>query len=75
LKWEVEKCEINLEESMLALERGFVPVSKVQQVSQQGMQVKYKAEVATHEYTTAVAAANKTSKALLHTLCPILLKL
>jgi len=33
LKWDVEKCEIQLEDAMLAHERGQVTIEKVQRIS------------------------------------------
>lgn len=74
LKWDVEKCEIQLEESMLALERGQVSVDKVQKISMHGTEVKYKAEEATQNYHKAVTTVNKASLGLKNFYCPLLLK-
>jgi|LauGreDrversion4_2_1035121.scaffolds.fasta_scaffold575899_1 hypothetical protein len=46
LREEAEISEIKIEEAMLAFERGEIEVERLQQVSQTGLQVKYKSELA-----------------------------
>ena len=46
LKEEAEISELRIEEAMLSLERGEIGVEQLQQISQQGLQLKYKAELA-----------------------------
>ncbi len=46
LKDQAVQNEVEIEEGMLAMERGKISIEKVQRVSNKGIKVKYKAEVA-----------------------------
>ena len=46
LKEESEISELKIQEAVLAFERGEIQVEELQQVSQHGVSLKYKAEVA-----------------------------
>ncbi len=50
-----ERSDTRIEEHMLQFERGEIDVDKVQQVSKQGIILKYKAELATQQYQKTVA--------------------
>ncbi len=50
---------MRIEEAMLALDQGQIEVDRVQQISKQGVHVKYKAELASQSYTSSVAAINQ----------------
>jgi hypothetical protein len=54
-----ERSDTRIEEQMLAFERGEVDVDKVQQVSKQGIILKYKAELATQQYQKTITQMNQ----------------
>ena len=54
LKEEADKCDMRIEEAMLSFEQGQIDVERVQQISKQGVHVKYKAELASQAYNQSV---------------------
>ena len=64
LKQDAEVSELKIEESMLGLERGERTVEDLQAVSQQGIQIKYQAEVAHQNYVQGVTSLNAVVKNL-----------
>lgn len=50
---------MRIEEAMLALEQGQIDIERVQQISKQGVHVKYKAELASQSYSASVGAVNQ----------------
>ena len=64
LKQDAELSELKIEESMLGLERGERTVEDLQAVSQQGLHLKYQAEIAHQNYVQGVTSLNAVVKNL-----------
>ena len=58
LKKEAEKQEVCIEEAMLAHERGLISVEKVQRINKKGVNIKYKAEIASQNYRESMDDLN-----------------
>lgn len=61
LKDQAVQNEVEIEEGMLAMERGKISIEKVQRVSNKAIKVKYKAEVALQTYTSSITHLNRVS--------------
>ena len=57
-----DKSDLKIQEHMLSYERGEVDATQVQQVSKQGVLIKYKAELATNNYKKQLKEINTALK-------------
>lgn len=57
-----DKSDLKIQEHMLCYERGEVDATQVQQVSKQGVLIKYKAELATNNYKKQLKEMNTALK-------------
>lgn len=57
---------MRIEEAMLSLERGEIEVEQLKTISEKGMLLKYKAELASQHYTKSVNSINAWVKETLH---------
>jgi ABC-type hemin transport system substrate-binding protein len=56
---DVEQSEVNIELALLEHERGALSLEQVQRITNQTLNVKYKAELASQEYKKAVEQVNQ----------------
>lgn len=61
-----DKSDLRIEEAMLSLERGEIEVEQLKTISEKGMLLKYKAELASQHYTKSVNSINAWVKETLH---------
>ena len=59
LRQQAEQQEVCIEEAMLAHERDLIPIEKVVRVNKQGVNIKYKAEVANQHYKASIEKCNE----------------
>lgn len=55
---DVEQCEISIEIALLEHEKGNLSLEQVQRITNQTLNVKYKAEIASQDYKKEVDTVN-----------------
>ena len=55
---EVEQCEINIEQALLEHEKGEISIEQVQKITNQTLNIKYKAELSSQDYKKEVEKYN-----------------